>query len=295
MASRIQRRIIYLALALFLLAGLVIVEKRPHRETEHSKLFSSIQDIMSQDLHHYLPSDKDSQNDVNSHPFKKQTDPKQDGASDDIELEACTTLNPMKGFIDLRGLSNYGLEGKVQPWMAKDYDSSRNFTLGICSSPVKKSIVNTAVFQDAVNASEVGAYYIDPSTQKYVSMGQFTGKPVFKGKKLTMTYENGSYCDSIMSTDGSRIRRSTILTFTCDREMLNKAHITYIASSQECAYMFEIRSHYACPTAAKADNLAAIWIFLLILMAALLVFFSGSIVIKFVRVKPQGYSSASEK
>lgn len=291
MASRTQKRIIYLALVLFLLAGLVIVENRPHREQEHSKLFTSIQDMMLPDLHAYLPTDKP-QNTAKQHDQKEGATK---DSEDDIELDACTTLNPMKGFIDLRGLSNYGLEGKVQPWMAKDYDQGRNFTLGICLSPVKKSVLNTAVFRDSVNASEVGAYYIDPDTQQYVLMGQYTGKPVFKGKKLTMTYENGSYCDSIVATDGLRIRRSTILTFTCDREMLNKAHISYIASSQECAYMFEVRSHYACPTAAKADNLAAIWIFLLILMAALLVFFSGSIIIKFLRVLPPSYTPSSGK
>ncbi|OBA19952.1 mannose 6-phosphate receptor domain-containing protein [Metschnikowia bicuspidata var. bicuspidata NRRL YB-4993] len=260
MASRIQKRIIYIALVLFLVTGLFIVDKRPHQKQEHSKLFSSLQDMM------LLDSEKDSKSD------------------DEVELEACTTLNPTRGFIDLRGLTSHAQEGKFQAWLAKDYESGRNFTVGVCLSPVKKSVLSTAAFKDSVNASDVGAYYIDPETDKYVLMGQFSGKPVFRGKKLTMTYENGSFCDSILARDGLRIRRSTILTFTCDREMLNKAQVSYIASAQECTYMFEIRSHYACPTAAKADNLAAIWIFLLILMAALLVFFSGSLIIKSLRV-----------
>lgn len=295
MASRIQRRMIYIALVLFFVAGIVIVENRPHREQEHSKFFSSLQDIMQSELHSYLPSDKSGLLGPKQIKHKQEDALKEGESHDDIELEACTTLNPMKGFIDLRGLSNYGLEGKVQPWLAKDYESSRNFTLGICLSPVKKLVLNTGVFKDSVNASQVGAYYVDPNTQKYVLMGQFNGKPIYKGKKLTLTYENGSYCDSIVGIDGNKIRRSTILTFTCDREMLNKAQVSYVTSSQECSYMFEVRSHYACPTAAKADNLAAIWIFLLILMAAVLVFFSGSLIIKFMKVLPPGYSPAASK
>lgn len=274
MKTRTQRRLIVLALLLFLLAGLLIVEQRPHIDNEPSKLFSSLQDMMLPEMGHFLGSEPPK-------PVEKAKSAKEaDLLHAELELEACTAFNPVKGFIDLRGLSNLGHDGKPQPWLAKDYESGRNFTLGICLSPVKKTATHNTAFKDVANVSEVGGYFIDPESQTHFLIGQHMSVPVFKGRKLTMTYENGSYCDAVMAADGSRVRRSTVLTFTCDREMLNKAHISHIATVQDCTYIFEVRSHYACPTAAKADNLAAIWIFLLILLAALMVFFSGSLMFK---------------
>ena len=78
---------------------------------------------------------------------------------------------------------------------------------------------------------------------------------------MTLTYENGSYCDIIDKNTNQRLRKSTILTFTCDREMSARALVSYIGQANECTYFFEVRSHHACPTAAKANNLAAVWIF----------------------------------
>lgn len=188
-------------------------------------------------------------------------------------LDPCTVLNPLKGFIDLRGLSSSGNEGKAVPWMARSFDSTRNYTVGICLTPLKKANWDVPT-TDQTNALHIGAYYVDENGQ-YVLIGKYAQTPVFKGRKLTLTYVNGSYCDGMTYKNGEKVRKRSVLTFTCDREMMTKAQVSYITSVDDCTYMFEVRSHYACPTAAKADNLAAIWIFLFILLAALMVYFSG--------------------
>ncbi|RCK55837.1 Mannose 6-phosphate receptor-like protein 1 [Candida viswanathii] len=193
-------------------------------------------------------------------------------------LDPCTVYNPRsQGFIDLRELSSISNEGKALPWIAKGYDSGKNYTLGICSNPFKKQHNEVHEIQDKVNSSLIGGYYIDSKTNKYVSIGQYATNPVFRGRKLTLTYENGSYCDAVDSRTNARLRKSTILTFTCDREMSARALVSFIGQSNECTYFFEVRSHHACPTAPKSNNLAAVWIFVLIFLAAILVYFSGGV------------------
>lgn len=204
------------------------------------------------------------------HPDAKHPEPEADSE--------CTVVNPLnRGFIDLRGLSAVSNEGKALPWSAKGYDSGVNFTLGICSSPMKK-IHEKSEILDQLNSSSIGAYYKDGKSGQYVSIGEYNTKPVFRGRKLTMTYENGSYCNNLVDEKtGLRVRKSTLITLTCDREMLSKAAVSYIGNVNECTYMFEVRSHHVCPTAAKANNWAAVWIFVLIILAAVVGFYSGNI------------------
>lgn len=193
------------------------------------------------------------------------------------DLEPCTIVNPLNHqFIDLSSLSTSD-EGHPLPWIAKD--NGRNYTLGICSYPSK----NTHDFSD-LNATTVGGFYSDNST--FVSIGEFSTVPKFKGKKLVLTYENGSYCDKLIdSSTGERLRKSSIITFTCDRDMLAKASVQFVAEANDCTYFFEVRSHHACPTAPQANNFAVVWIFLLIVFTALGVYFSGGLLYKHLRVK----------
>lgn len=202
------------------------------------------------------------------------------------ELEPCTVVNPTTNrFIDLSSLSSIGNEGKSLLWPAKGFDSGLNFSIGICSTPFKT--LHPHEVQDITNSSEVGAFYVDPKTQKYVSLGKYSTEPVMRGRKLTLTYTEGSKCQGIIdSKTGEEVRKSTILSFTCDREMLAKASISYIGSINDCSYFFEVRSHHACPTAAKADNLAVIWIFFFILLAALAVYGSGGFLYKHMKRVP---------
>ncbi|KAK6454018.1 mannose-6-phosphate receptor binding domain-containing protein [Scheffersomyces xylosifermentans] len=199
---------------------------------------------------------------------------------EEAKLDPCTVINPFnKGFIDLRSLSSITNEGgKALPWNTRGWDSGKNYTIGICSTPFKKARDDPNEVQDGLNSTRVGAFYVDSTTNKFISMGEFSTTPKFRGRKLTLTYENGAYCDNLIDgRSGERLRKSTILTFTCDREMMAKASISFVGSTNDCNYLFEVRSHHACPTAAKANNFAVIWIFLFILLAALFVYFSGGL------------------
>lgn len=199
-------------------------------------------------------------------------------------LEPCSVINPINhGFIDLSSLSSVKNDGKALSWTAKGYDAGLNFTLGVCTTPLKHlQLVNEVL--DIDNNTEVGAFFIDPKSQKYFSIGQVSLEPVFRGRKLTLTYTGGSYCPGMVDTKtGDKVRRSSVLSFVCDREMLAKASVSYVGSLNDCSYFFEVRSHHACPTAAKADNLAVIWIFLVILLAAVAVYGSGGFLYKHMR------------
>lgn len=263
MVTRIQKRMVHVLIVVFLFTGYIVVDQRPLSTKDHT-LLAQIQELMPPPVMHFA---------------SLAEKPKTPQPAPDAELADCTAFSPTKGFIDLRALASQ--DGRAQPWTVKGHDGALNFTLGICSSPVKKQQqLQSPRFRDDTNLTEVGAWYMDPKTKENISIGQFTGTPVFNGRKLTLAYENGSYCDSVQKPSGEKLRRSTLITFTCDRELLNKAHVSYIALAYDCTYMFEVRSHLACPTAAKADNLAAIWIFVLILLAALLVFFLGSLLFK---------------
>ncbi|EGW35063.1 uncharacterized protein SPAPADRAFT_133026 [Spathaspora passalidarum NRRL Y-27907] len=211
------------------------------------------------------------------------------------KLDPCTIINPnTKQFIDLRGLSSFANDGKALPWNTRGYDSGRNYTIGICSNPFKKFHDSWNEIQDGLDPSKIGAYYIDPATNKYVSMGEYATTPVFRGRKLTLTYENGAFCDAVDANTGKKLKKSTILTFTCDREMMNsKASISFVGQMNNCSYFFEVRSHHACPTAAKTNETGAIWIFLLIVLAALLVYFSGGLLYKQMKRKPKREKSFS--
>lgn len=271
--SRAYRRIVFLVIVLFTICGLIIASRKPNQ----LKSLEFLDSVTHLSLH--------SNNDQQNHPSdrgKHQQDGKQEDKQKSHQLDPCTVFNPINhGFIDLRSLSSQGNEGRALPWTSKGYETGYNYTLGICSSPFKQNHDKLNELKDDLNSLEVGGYYIDPKTNQYVSIGQYNENPVFKGRKLTLTYENGSYCDNLVdSTTGQKLKKSTILTFTCDREMSAKAHILYIGSVNNCNYVFEVRSHHACPTAAKADNLAAVWIFLLILVAALAVYFSGGLLYK---------------
>lgn len=279
MATR-SRRVVFLAVAVFFLVGIYIVEQRPHGPNERAHLLTSIHDIMAgHSAVTPLPKTSNA-GAVARPPAEKQPERVH-------EMDPCTVFSPLKGFIDLRGLSSLGNEGRAQAWHTRAFDLGLNFTVGVCTLPVKKLSVGTASVRDGLNITEIGAYYVDPENQQFVLMGEVSSAAVFNGRRLTLTYSNGSYCDAIRYANGERVRRKTILSFTCDREMLTKAHVSYVTAVDDCTYLFEVRSHYACPTAAKADNLAALWIFVLIFLAALLVYFSGGFLYRNLKRTPK--------
>lgn len=281
MVSRIHRRVILFSMVLFIFGGLFFILRQAGGVTSGStiSLFDSIAHLSLTNDIHYPQKEQP----------KVQSPPKGEEHKDEEhkpkDLDPCTVLNPLsRGFIDLTSLSSLGNEGRVLSWVSRGYESGNNYTIGICSSPFKQNHDKFNEIKDGVNSSLVGAYYIE--NDQYISIGEYATKPQFKGRKLTLTYENGSYCDNLVdSVSGKRLRKSTILTFTCDREMMAKAQVLYIGSVNNCNYIFEVRSHHACPTAAKESNLAAVWIFLLIVLAAIGVYFSGGLLYRQMKAK----------
>lgn len=291
LTPRNARRLTALAVILFIGAGLVIASQRPQNSLENLHFMPSLHDLVSGPAHFVL--NKPEQNNANlnvanSNPHENPNH--KTSESSDIKLlmdklDPCTVISPVKGYIDMSGLSAAGNSGKLISWTAKDYSSGHNYTVGICLTPIKKSHLPQVEIVDGLNASNVGAYYTDAESGHLVSMGDFSTSPRFNGRKLTLTYSNGSYCDGMTYKNGEKMRKRTVLTFTCDRDILTKAHVSYVASVDDCTYIFEVRSHLACPTAAKADNLAAIWIFLLIILAALFVYLSGGLLYKTLKLR----------
>ncbi|WPK25812.1 hypothetical protein PUMCH_003143 [Australozyma saopauloensis] len=271
MSSRLQTRLIAILVLVFLFIGFFTIDQRPKDLGQRSSFLNLIHGFFEA-----LP--KLAKNEPPKSPDQLDFDKNLELL--DASEDPCTVMHPTHGFIDLRPLSTHN--GGPHPWSASGLDSDQNYTLGICLVPFAKD-AGQLVFKDVEDPSKVGAFFMDPITKEYVLMGQVSDKPKFVGRKLMLTYEDGSFCDSIVSSKGERLRRRTIVTFKCDHDMLHKASVSHVASVHGCTYMFEVRSHFVCPTAAKADNLAAIWIFLFILFAAGLVFFSGSYVMNFFR------------
>lgn len=216
---------------------------------------------------------------------KDSNDPEERKHEDEHETIPCAAIHPLtNGFYNLGDLSSMGKESIVA-WNAKGHDYGNNFTLGICSSPLKPNIdvkLNAQSSKVKINSSEVGAFYTDANGDKF-SIGNFNSTPIFRGKKLTLQYNDGSFCPNGVD------RKSTILSFTCDKEILQKAQISFVGALHDCDYFFEVRTVHACATAQKADNLAVIWIFFFILLAALFVYCSGGFLYKRIVLNRRGW------
>ncbi|OBA18623.1 uncharacterized protein OGAPODRAFT_11155 [Ogataea polymorpha] len=158
----------------------------------------------------------------------------------EISPEPCTVINPLTNqFFDLRPLGALGNDGLVQAWNARGYDYGRNFSIGICSTPLKQpQSLPESDFEGVTNKSEVGGYYTDTTGHKK-SIGQISTTPKFRGRKLVLEYTDGSVCEGFKN-DGS-LKKSTILSFVCDREIMTKASISYVGSLHDCSYFFEGR------------------------------------------------------
>lgn len=182
----------------------------------------------------------------------------------------CTVHNPYtNAFIDLRELGVLGKNGVVTAWSAKGHDYGRNFTLGVCSSPFHE----TLEVQDVADLLLVGGYYVDEKGKRFL-IGDFSTQPQFRGRKLTLTYENGSLCGT------SGLRKQTVLLFTCDRNTMHKAVVQFVGQVHECAYYFEVRTAHACPTVDTEDNWSVMWVFAVIIMLAVGVVFGAGLLYK---------------
>ena len=123
-------------------------------------------------------------------------------------------------------------------------------------------------------------------TSKCASNRQSSTEPFFRGRKLVLNYTEGSPCDaksdrllprklnvpdddedddddrdddrkghkSSKSKEPLR-RKSTLISFTCDRDSLAPMHLSFIGSDpDECTFFFEARSMAACGGVSEAQQ-----------------------------------------
>lgn len=127
--------------------------------------------------------------------------------------------------------------------------------------------------------------------------------PIFRGRKLVMNYTGGSLCPSssskasrspttlpreIIDDDDDKPskkpspekrRKSTVISLLCDSDPLAKTSVSFVAAVDDCTYIFEGRSPYACGGVhQETQALSPGGVFGVIVMIAVLVYFAGGCV-----------------
>jgi cation-dependent mannose-6-phosphate receptor len=268
-----RQRLIYVCL--FFLIIILIISKDSNRSND---IINEISHLKDQNLNDLTSSLKNLPNKLGEGIEIEKEKEKEEHLDLDL-IEPCTIINPLTNqFYDLRPLSSIGSDNEIQAWNSKGFDYGRNFSIGICSSPLKQLNALTDLdFIDISNKSQVGGYYTDKLGKK-VSIGLYSSNLKFRGMNLILEYENGDKCENYPN-----LFKSTLLNFKCDREMMSKARVNYLGSMNNCSYFFEVKTIHACPTA-NEENDEAIWgIFLLILLSAIGVYFFAGIIYKIIK------------
>jgi cation-dependent mannose-6-phosphate receptor len=234
----------------------------------------------------------------------------------------CTLHSPSTGsFYDLRPLQilpSTAKDARNDSWHSKGYDYGANFTLNFCG-PVIEDLEDV---NDVSKYSwrNVSAFYRTADDEVY-SIGQQSAEPIFRGKKLVLNYTSGSLCPEL-DEDGtpkfaakkildddddddedenppskkpskgktpsskpsaSTRRKSTLLSFQCDRDPLLTEHpqISFVGSPDHCTYFFEVRSRYACGgviSSGESGSLGPGGVFAVIMAITILVYLIGGCV-----------------
>jgi len=178
---------------------------------------------------------------------------------------SCTIRNnATESYYDLSNLIRAQSGGS--DWLVRGFDYGHNFSINICApvvSPVNK-------FEGLSDASHVSAYYLN-GTDAVAIGGASTGLH-FRGRKLILEYSGGSPCPH-----QSNFRRTTTLSFQCDREVFQRAAISFVSAPNDCSYFFDVRTAYACPTV-QLQAAGPFAIFGVILLVAMLVYCIGGCV-----------------
>lgn len=134
-------------------------------------------------------------------------------------------------------------------------------------------------------------------------------RPVFRGRKLVLNYTDGSPCPSLEKRDefdsrkildgedgdddekekdnkttirpsSSERRKTTIISMLCERDpLMPLLTLSFVASPDECTYVFEARTSAACPSIEIAkQTLSPSGVFGVILMIAIIVYMVGGCV-----------------
>ncbi|THV50177.1 hypothetical protein BGAL_0162g00210 [Botrytis galanthina] len=209
-------------------------------------------------------------------------------------VDPCTISSTTGSFFDLRPLSIQAPEegkkpaknAKTDSWHARGYDYKGNFTLNVCAPVVEE--VKDFVGVDKNHWKNVSAFY-EYDGKKY-SVGQQSGNLTLRGRKLVVEYTNGSPCggknkkrgwdDDDDDDDDKYIRRkSSIISFHCEKDPLATASASYVGTDpEECAYFFEVRSQAACGGSEPAKQTVGPGaVFAIIGVIAILVYFLGGV------------------
>ncbi|TEY51847.1 hypothetical protein BOTCAL_0264g00030 [Botryotinia calthae] len=207
-------------------------------------------------------------------------------------VDPCTISSTTGSFFDLRPLSIQAPEegkkpaknAKTDSWHARGYDYKGNFTLNVCAPVVEE--VKDFVGVDKNHWQNVSAFY-EYDGKKY-SVGQQSGNLTLRGRKLVVEYTNGSPCggknkkrswDDDDDDDKSIRRKSSIISFHCEKDPLATASASYVGTDpEECAYFFEVRSQAACGGSEPAKQTVGPGaVFAIIGVIAILVYFLGGV------------------
>ena len=142
--------------------------------------------------------------------------------------------------------------------------------------------------------------------------------PVIRGRKMVLNYTDGSPCPSISKRDdaasreiigdddddkkkeddddkkpssSSTRRKTTIISMLCERDpLMPQLTLSFVASPDECTYIFEARSSAACASIETAkQSLSPSGVFGVILMIAIIVYVVGGCVYSRVVLNQRGW------
>ncbi|EEH19822.1 hypothetical protein PABG_02081 [Paracoccidioides brasiliensis Pb03] len=232
--------------------------------------------------------------------------------------KSCTIYSPTNGaYFDLNTISlsppevkdgkKVNIKDREESWHAKGYDYPANFTINICA-PVIEDLKDVVGVEES-RWGNVSAYYrLDGKTY---SIGQQQSSLVFRGRKLSLNYTDGSPCpasstsnvrsreiadsdkgrvkehdrdsdkdkggDSTQKTTDSSRRKSTLMSFLCDRDLVSPAAtVSFVGALDSCSYFFEVRSAAACDGVARSEGgLGPAGVFGVIALIAVAAYFLG--------------------
>ncbi|KAI8575496.1 hypothetical protein K450DRAFT_261473 [Umbelopsis ramanniana AG] len=159
------------------------------------------------------------------------------------DLDPCQTRDSKGNLYDLSPLKKS--QGEMD-WTFYDPDSSLEYRLNICDELQDKST-------GLMRPERVGAFTKEKSESKGYNIGEYSNTPFIRGDKLMIEYTNGQQCPR----DGD-VRRSTLVSFICDRGVTDMGTPILIAQPRDCYYWFEWRTPAACPVR-QATQSGGVW------------------------------------
>lgn len=164
----------------------------------------------------------------------------------------CTITSPSTGsFFDLRPLIRTppsDTSTATSPdWTSSGHDYNATFFLNVCEPVLSDTSSVHGIPADSPYHRNISAFYSYSDNATY-SLGIANSTLLLRGRKLLLEYHNGSPCPG-----GGELRKSTLISFLCDRDMSPKTlDVAFVGHGGECAYFFEIRSREACATSKGA-------------------------------------------